>query len=320
MNNYRRKPIRWPGELLRRDLLARPEPLPPPPSDIFDEPFVCLPINLQWLPHVFGVVDTLREEDSWTTDIYRAQQNIERFIGAASSRRNPCAPVRQMAPILPDYPPGVDFAGECLVVDTRVFQPDVYLITDEHIQQPKLCDDYTVQVDGQQITGEQSDMSAAAYERIEQLQQDLAEVLASDEAQATQLQALQSQIDALASQNTSLQSQIDANERDIDQAEEDLLLSVRWYPQNAPLSSGWYAMNGRNIGKDTASDALWSRIPDAWKTTPTDATLPTSLTFEPATLNSGARGASGSYTVDGGTGGTSVNFVVGQWYIYLGES
>jgi len=254
---------------------------------------------------------------------YVGEHNID-FLEAMAyldnPRRAPCFPTVSAEQIPAEYPPGVDFAGECLVVDTRVFRPDVYLITDEHIQQPKLCDDYTVNIDGQQITGEQSDMSAAAYERIDQLQQDLAEVLASDEAQATQLQALQSQIDALTSQNTSLQSQIDANESDIDQAEEDLLLSLRWYPQNAPLSSGWFPMNGASIEKDTVSDVFWSRIPEAWKTTPTDATLPTSLTFEPATLNSGARGTSGSYRVDGGTGGTTVNYVTGQWFIYLGES
>jgi len=83
-------PVRWEIDRLRMRPPARLDAQPVPSSDIFDAPYVCLPVNVFWLPHIFGALDTLIEPDAWTGDVDRAQQQIEKLIAAAVAETSQC--------------------------------------------------------------------------------------------------------------------------------------------------------------------------------------------------------------------------------------
>jgi hypothetical protein len=77
-------PIRLSTETLNSIYAPRQTPLPRPTPDIFDSPFVCLRINLSWLPHLFGALSTLTEWDAWTGDDfgYSGRMQIEELLYA----------------------------------------------------------------------------------------------------------------------------------------------------------------------------------------------------------------------------------------------
>jgi len=84
------KPIRWEYDLHERTFVARGHPLPVPAAGIFDEPYHCVVINVQWLPHFLGAFQVLIEGDSWSggdDETFRAQQEVMKLISALAQ---PC--------------------------------------------------------------------------------------------------------------------------------------------------------------------------------------------------------------------------------------
>lgn len=86
------QPTRWEEDILRKDFIPRPHPLPAPNVGIFDSPYVCFPrINAQWLSHIIGMIEVLLAPDSWTgsdTEVWAAQQEIEKLLNVL---KNPCS-------------------------------------------------------------------------------------------------------------------------------------------------------------------------------------------------------------------------------------
>ena len=77
------KPIRTEFDLYTHKFVPRYEALPAPAVGIFDAPYACAMINLEWLSHILGMFEVLLQRDSWSgteNDIYRAQQEIEKLL------------------------------------------------------------------------------------------------------------------------------------------------------------------------------------------------------------------------------------------------
>lgn len=77
------RPIRWDGDILSRAFAPRQNSHDAPPLTISEEPAVCLIVNMSWVSHVIGALETLNQPDAWTGDDeekYRAQQEIQRLI------------------------------------------------------------------------------------------------------------------------------------------------------------------------------------------------------------------------------------------------
>lgn len=52
----------------------------PPDADILDCPRVQFVVNVDWLPHIVGALNTLDQCDAWTTDVDRARSEILKLI------------------------------------------------------------------------------------------------------------------------------------------------------------------------------------------------------------------------------------------------
>lgn len=79
------KPIRIPFERLDNNFTPRPTPRPAPGVGIFDAPYLCVPMNVLWVPHLLGVMEVLARADAWSgteTDVYNATQEIEKLMSA----------------------------------------------------------------------------------------------------------------------------------------------------------------------------------------------------------------------------------------------
>lgn len=76
-------PVRWEYDKIV-PYAARSKPLPRPTPGIFDSPYVCLRINILWLPHIMGVLDLLTAWDAWTgaNDGLSARDEIEKLLAA----------------------------------------------------------------------------------------------------------------------------------------------------------------------------------------------------------------------------------------------
>lgn len=78
--------VRWPGDLLIKPLAPRQHRLASPlPTGMFDDPYVCLKVNRQWLTHILGVLDVLAQPDAWSGDddaVHDAIQEIEKLIAS----------------------------------------------------------------------------------------------------------------------------------------------------------------------------------------------------------------------------------------------
>lgn len=81
------RPIRWDYDLLQSPFVPRPVPGDIPPTLIDEEPTRCAIINVQWLKHIYGVLEALNQPDAWNgTDeqIFSARQEIEKLIATLS--------------------------------------------------------------------------------------------------------------------------------------------------------------------------------------------------------------------------------------------
>ena len=93
------RPIRFEGDILARAFAPRQNALPAPPVTISDAPYVCLIVNVQWVSHVLGVLETLNQPDAWTgdeTERDRAQNEIrhlmEQLMIGDACMVDPCCP------------------------------------------------------------------------------------------------------------------------------------------------------------------------------------------------------------------------------------
>lgn len=82
--DYLKRHIRWPYDRLREEHYSpRKNPLPIPTTGIFDAPYACVKINYSWVSHIIGVLEVLRDLDSWLgTDEQQdgAIQEIEKLL------------------------------------------------------------------------------------------------------------------------------------------------------------------------------------------------------------------------------------------------
>lgn len=79
------RPVRIPFERLDNAFIPRPTPRPAPGVGIFDAPYLCVPMNVLWVPHILGVMEVLARADAWSgteTDVYNATQEIEKLMSA----------------------------------------------------------------------------------------------------------------------------------------------------------------------------------------------------------------------------------------------
>lgn len=90
------KPVRWEYDLLKKDFIPRNNPRPVPTTPIFEEPMYCLRFNEMWLPHILGALQLLLEKDSWSGNIFHAQQSIYLMLEQLSS---PCEDVMRVPTI-----------------------------------------------------------------------------------------------------------------------------------------------------------------------------------------------------------------------------
>lgn len=76
-------PVRWEYDKIA-PYAARSRPYPRPDPGIFDAPYVCLKINILWLPHIMGALDVLNAWDAWDgdNDGQSARDEIEKLLAA----------------------------------------------------------------------------------------------------------------------------------------------------------------------------------------------------------------------------------------------
>lgn len=76
-------PVRWEYDKIV-PYAARSQPLARPTPGIFDSPYVCLRINILWLPHIMGALDVLTAWDAWQgdNDGLSARDEIEKLFAA----------------------------------------------------------------------------------------------------------------------------------------------------------------------------------------------------------------------------------------------
>lgn len=77
------RPIRFEGDILARAFAPRQHELTAPAVTIDSAPYVCLIVNVEWISHVLGVLETLNQPDAWQgdeTEKDRAQNEIQRLL------------------------------------------------------------------------------------------------------------------------------------------------------------------------------------------------------------------------------------------------
>lgn len=77
------RPIRNEEDILSRAFAPRQNPLPAPTPAIDDAPYVCLIVNVEWVSHVLGVLETLNQPDAWQgdeTEKHRSQNEIQHLL------------------------------------------------------------------------------------------------------------------------------------------------------------------------------------------------------------------------------------------------
>lgn len=101
--NRRGRPIRFQGDIESRAFAPRQNPLPAPDLAIDAAPYVCLVVNMSWVSHVLGVIETLNQDDAWQGDADekdRARQEIQKLIEQLMTGDNcvidPCCPEDQV--------------------------------------------------------------------------------------------------------------------------------------------------------------------------------------------------------------------------------
>lgn len=321
------KPIRSEYDIIQRYQVVR-KAAPPPQTDIFDEPRVCLPVNEQWLPHVFGVIDMLNEPDSWLLDAFTARQQIEKLIHAAVSPSNPCKPATIIRRVpQPVLPAGMRADACGLIIDERQICYDIHIITEAPLADfapgGELCppESWRLPAGG----GGGNDVSAAIDINLLQQQIDALqnEINAADAA-ITQLQADLADVSDARQINTS--SIFDLQE-DIRIHDEHLIGSVRWYPGNAVIPDGWVAFSGQRIPKfptvTTHSVLLYDRSPSAWRDGD-DVVLPNNPQLNPGNIFGAFQGVFGGtrelFLSRTGVATEQTFWTSGRWYIYIGEA
>ncbi len=77
-------PVRWPYDALNTPFAARGQRYEPPPAGIQDSPYVCVRVNLFWIPHLLGFLAAGLQLDAWAgaDDGWAGRQEIERLMRA----------------------------------------------------------------------------------------------------------------------------------------------------------------------------------------------------------------------------------------------
>lgn len=73
------RPVKWDFDILRKEFIPRPDPLPVPVTGIFDDTLYCMQFNAMWMPHILGALELLLQKDSWSggdSELFRAHQAI----------------------------------------------------------------------------------------------------------------------------------------------------------------------------------------------------------------------------------------------------
>jgi len=308
------KPVRWEGDVTELPLIPRRTPRTPPQAGIFDEPFVCVPMNLLWLPHIWGALDVLNQPDTWQgteAEQFTARQQIERLLLATVEGADLCKPAPQMIPV-PEirYPAWLGGGPGCWVIDTGDLDGELNIIQRvdvDYCDSGEWCppDDWIVQPE----SGGESDVSAVDINNLQQ-----------------QIDAQQQQID-------DLQSVVQVLTQQIEDSDAARIASIRWYPVASAAPDGWVSIAGQRIalGSKPLPDAqtLYDRVPASWRDGG-DVLLPNYIDILPVSGTADnqnvafplADGAAAKYWLYNTqqTGTRNVNAVRGRWMIYIGDA
>lgn len=234
-----------------------------------------------------------------------------------NSVRLKCAPEVINVPELPTWLRG---GPECWIVDADKLTGNLNIVQRVHIDINYCPPGGFSPPDAWKVDGNQeaSTMTQAEIDLLQQELQTLKDDLATVQAAA----------------NEALTNSLD-NATDINNARQEEIASLRWYPQPSNLPAGWISVDGQRIPKFPTvsgdSVTLWDRVPSAWRDGD-DVLLPLGIDILPISATRDSDNAAFGIGGDGNAvklwSDTSkqaptqknVNAVRGRWVIYIGDA